>query len=144
MVFSQKPNTHRILKLLAKALIRLRVCAGWSEALLVAHTKMLEISCNGSDDILPCNLSGSFFSQVLIDVIRNSFTEISFIHTLLTKVKDTQVNACYSIDNLIPQFQGRHFQIFSLNGNNAQFVNKTSAERWWLTDCIQSHSYSFR
>ena len=30
------------------ALIRLRVCAGWSEALLVAHTTLLEISCHGS------------------------------------------------------------------------------------------------
>ena len=33
---------------LAKALIRLRVCAGWSEPLLVAHTTLLEISCRGS------------------------------------------------------------------------------------------------
>ena len=28
-------------------LIRLRKCAGWSEALLVAHTTLLEISCRG-------------------------------------------------------------------------------------------------
>ena len=48
MVFSQKLNNHRILKRLAKALIRLRIWAGWSEALLVAHTKLLEISCTGS------------------------------------------------------------------------------------------------
>ena len=33
---------------LAKALIRLRVCAGWSQALLVAHTTLLVISCPGS------------------------------------------------------------------------------------------------
>ena len=33
---------------LAKALIRLRVCAGWSEPLLVKHTKLLESSCHGS------------------------------------------------------------------------------------------------
>ena len=39
--------THRIFKWLAKALIRLHVCAGWSEALLVAHTTLLEISCHG-------------------------------------------------------------------------------------------------
>ena len=37
-------NTHRIFKRRAKALIRLRVCAGWSEPLLVAHTILLEIS----------------------------------------------------------------------------------------------------
>ena len=33
---------------LAKALIRLHVCAGWSEALLVPHTTLLEISCHSS------------------------------------------------------------------------------------------------
>ena len=32
---------------LAKALIRLRVCAGWSEALPVAHTTLLEFFCHG-------------------------------------------------------------------------------------------------
>ena len=41
-------NSHRIFKRLAKALIRLRVCAGWSEPLLVAYTTLLEISCRGS------------------------------------------------------------------------------------------------
>ena len=40
--------SHRIFKLQAKALIRLRICAGWSETLLVAHTTLLEISCRGS------------------------------------------------------------------------------------------------
>ena len=29
--------------------IRLRVLAGWSETLLVAHTTLLEISCHGSN-----------------------------------------------------------------------------------------------
>ena len=38
----------RISKRLVKALISLHVCAGWSEALLVAHTTLLEISCPGS------------------------------------------------------------------------------------------------
>ena len=36
---------YRIFKRLAKSLIRLRVAAGWSEPLLVAHTTSLEISC---------------------------------------------------------------------------------------------------
>ena len=45
--FSSFKN-HRILKRLAKALIRLRVYAGWSEALLVTHTTLFEISCTGS------------------------------------------------------------------------------------------------
>ena len=48
MKCSQKLNSHRIFKQLAKALISLRVCAGWSEPLLVAHTTLLEISCLGS------------------------------------------------------------------------------------------------
>ena len=50
MLFSQLLNNHRIFKQLAKALIRLRVCARWSEPLLVAHTTLLEISCCGSND----------------------------------------------------------------------------------------------
>ena len=37
---------------LAKALIRLRVCAGWSKPLLIAHTTLLEISCR--DWIIIC------------------------------------------------------------------------------------------
>ena len=40
--------SQRLFKQLAKALIRLRICAGWSEPLLVAHTTLLEISCRGS------------------------------------------------------------------------------------------------
>ena len=36
-----------IVKRLAKALVRLRVCTGWSEALLVPHTTLLEISYLG-------------------------------------------------------------------------------------------------
>ena len=44
--------SHRIFKRLAKALIRLRVRAGWSEPLLVAHTTLLEISCHGSFCVL--------------------------------------------------------------------------------------------
>ena len=35
--------SHRIFKQLAKALTRLRVCAGWSEPLLVAPTTLVEI-----------------------------------------------------------------------------------------------------
>ena len=30
----------------------MRVCAGWSEPLLVAHTTLLEILCRGSFDII--------------------------------------------------------------------------------------------
>ena len=41
---SKRLNTHRIFKRIAKALIILCICAGWSEALLVPHTTLLEIS----------------------------------------------------------------------------------------------------
>ena len=53
MLFSKSLKSHRIFKRLAKALIRLRVCAGWSKALLVAATTLLEISCRGSIIIGP-------------------------------------------------------------------------------------------
>ena len=48
MVFGQSLNTHRIFKRLTKARIRLRICAGFSEPLLLAHTTLLQISCCGS------------------------------------------------------------------------------------------------
>ena len=48
MMFDQWPESHSKFKRLAKALIRLRVCTGCSEALLVAHTTSLEIPCHGS------------------------------------------------------------------------------------------------
>ena len=38
-------------KQLAKALSRFRVCAGWSEPLLVAHATLLETSCRGSNSV---------------------------------------------------------------------------------------------
>ena len=47
-MFGQYLSIHRIFKRPAKALIRLRVCAGWSEPSLVAHSTLLEISCRGS------------------------------------------------------------------------------------------------
>ena len=48
MMFGHWPKSHRIFKRLTRALIRLRICAGWSESLLVAHTTLLAISCCGS------------------------------------------------------------------------------------------------
>ena len=56
MMFGQSLNTHRLFKRLGKALISLRVSAGWSELLLVAHTTLLEISCHNSALFcIPCN-----------------------------------------------------------------------------------------
>ena len=48
---SQQPNSHRTFNRQAKALTRLGICAGWSKALLVAHTTLSEIPCTGSDNI---------------------------------------------------------------------------------------------
>ena len=41
-------STHRIFMRLTNTQIRLSVCAGWSEPMLVPHTTLLEISCHGS------------------------------------------------------------------------------------------------
>ena len=38
-----------IFKRQAKVLIRLCICAGWSESLLVAHTTVLKFVCHGSN-----------------------------------------------------------------------------------------------
>ena len=45
----ETPNANRsiVFKRLAKALIRLRICAGWSKPLVLAHTTLLEISYFG-------------------------------------------------------------------------------------------------
>ena len=51
MLPGQSLNTYRIFKHIAKALIRLRICAGRSEPLLVAHTTLLEIACRGSSTL---------------------------------------------------------------------------------------------
>ena len=48
MMFGQYISIHRIFKRPAKALVRLRVCADWSEPFLLAHTTLFEISCHGS------------------------------------------------------------------------------------------------
>ena len=65
MMLSQKLNSHGIFKRLAKALNRLRVSAGWSEPLLVAHTTLLEISCHGSNMIVSQYDTGDILTWVL-------------------------------------------------------------------------------
>ena len=61
MLFGQELNTHRIFKRLAKALIRLHICAGWSGPLLVAHTTLLEISCHSSNTELNLIMDNKYF-----------------------------------------------------------------------------------
>ena len=44
----ETPNANRsiVFKRLAEALIRLRICAGWSKPLVLAHTTLLEIAAH--------------------------------------------------------------------------------------------------
>ena len=65
MIFSQLLNSHRIFKRIAKALIRLCICAGWSELLLVAHTTLLEISCHGSSLKSAKDVIGAYRVKIL-------------------------------------------------------------------------------
>ena len=68
MIFKLKLyNSHRIFEQLAKTLIKLRVCEGWSEASLVAHTTLLEILCRGSFILLATfwTNDGHFIQMVL-------------------------------------------------------------------------------
>ena len=72
-------NIHKVVKGLAKALIRLRVCAGWSESLLVAHTTLLEISSRGlfscaDSKELVHNVDKSCFSVVRLSVCTHLFS----------------------------------------------------------------------
>ena len=53
----------------AKALIRLRVCAGWSEPLLVAQTTLLEISCHGLIVIQTLGASLRWQAELFIPIL---------------------------------------------------------------------------
>ena len=68
-----------IFKRQTKALIRLRVYAGWSVPLLVAHATLLEISCCGS----------ILFNQLLLIAQRNSETVKLRVIQLLLKTTTT-------------------------------------------------------
>ena len=61
------------------ALIRLRVCAGWSEPLLVAHTTLLEISSRGS--------YVTAFDGVGYQIRRGSFMGAHDLLNLLNKLR---------------------------------------------------------
>ena len=62
-------------------MIRLHVCAGWSEALLVAHTTLVEISCTGSSHQVDKEVN-EFFSESLLLLLyerENNFVKFSQI-----------------------------------------------------------------
>ena len=87
MMFGQYLNSHRICKRLAKALTRLRVCAGWSEPLLVAHTTLLEISCRGL-------ILNTYISK-LVWILMNIILQLFILGT----------NYCYSTPMTIWKFE---------------------------------------
>ena len=103
MMFSQLLNTQRIFKRLAKALISLRLCAGWSEALLVAHTTLLEISCHGlyirqlsTDSVI--NNTVSRLVQPLLFAKKSGFLVVEFIYPGLS------LNIVFKIPRLFTDF----------------------------------------
>ena len=75
-------NSHIILKPLAKALIRLCICAGWSEALLVAHATLLEMSCRGSF-VTYTQWITKFLSELLVFFTKLENTFSVLFHTML-------------------------------------------------------------
>ena len=58
----------------AKALIRLRICAGWSEPLLFAYTTLLEISCGGPI-IVNCFVCNDVFLDFLLAYFANNMDQ---------------------------------------------------------------------
>ena len=86
MMFSQKLNTHRIFKQLANALARLRVCAGWSETLLVAHTTLLEISCRGS--LLFLVITNYVESSRHYNLVLSDFINLTQVHNFTVSAQD--------------------------------------------------------
>ena len=96
---------HRILKRLAKSQIRLGVCAGWSEHLLVAHTTLLEMSCRGSFFFF-------FFADkdVLIKATKNGIglakKELKQLFAIICHKSHTikKVGVTEVLTNIAPQF----------------------------------------
>ena len=80
MKFGHYVNIYRIFKQLAKALVSLPVCAGWSEPLLVVHTTLLEITCRVSYMVDSLTLAGDKKTKVHTIVkdheIKNKYTRI--------------------------------------------------------------------
>ena len=73
---------------LAKSLIRLHICASWSEPWLVAHTTLLELSCCGSFELLTLFQPVSTFSV---------FSLLSFLQPLLQTIW-TQIRLLFRLD----------------------------------------------
>ena len=69
-------------------MIRLRVCAGWSEPLLVAHTTLFKISCRGSNifaDLHSSTITSVLFAPDDDKVITTSMDRTTQFYDLKTK-----------------------------------------------------------
>ena len=74
MMLGQKLNSDRIFKRLAKALIRLHICAGWSEPLLVAHATLQRLKWNSQVYVnLGFNLIEGLFVYKTVETIYPTF-----------------------------------------------------------------------
>ena len=65
------------------ALIRLRVCAVWSEHLLVAHIALLEISCRGSLFVLQRLACIGKFFVLVVNMYRHLYYDIGLTNIYL-------------------------------------------------------------
>ena len=113
-------------------MIRLCICAGWSEASLVPHTTLLEISCHGSKRErereretrvcirISCNLETYHVSVLKMLLVRNSFC------TTKSDIRQYWCFACFL----------SHAQMFKLTKHS--FLNSI---RIWL--CIQTLNHFF-
>ena len=82
-------NTHRIFKRPAKSLIRLSVCAGWSESLLAAHTTLCQ------NESVWIYMYGSIKWQVLVTPWRFVLTRVRpywFVWTRISTVANRSLS----------------------------------------------------
>ena len=130
MFLPSAANTYRIFKQLAKALIRLCVCAGWSEPLLVALTTFLEISCRGS--FLCCSNVIIFHIQELLKVskgakIRNRYNQVPHLtQDTNGKVTNSQLDTTNKSQEVSPFPAGDHKAQIN---RPAQMHNKNKTEK---------------
>ena len=138
MMFSQEHDTHRKFKRQAKALIRLRVCASWSESLMVAHITLLESLCRGSFVavlFLRCDdARGSWrLAQVVITSWRNVIRIVTSHHWDHTAacLKELSLTFKLLLIEKIPQSYGY---------NTSKISTKLTSSRFTFTFCIFSMS----
>ena len=86
------------------ALIRLRVCAGWSEPLLVAQTTLLEISCHGSaKKKVPLCYDSVDIKKLLTFKILNStqgmtIGKVEFVQSVYKFISDKELYVTFQVN----------------------------------------------